>query len=65
MRNKKQTISGNYMTAWDSRWKNPCILEHCLVDERKTQKLVAVLKRLNMRLQPYTDNQWFDVVKAS
>lgn len=64
MQNKKLTRVGNYQTAWDSGWKTPCILEHLLTDEHKTKHLIQVLNALRMRLQAYTDNKWFDVVKA-
>jgi len=62
MKNKRLTRYGNYQTTWDSEWKNPCILEHLLIDQRKTQNLIEALKALKMRVVPYTDNKWFDVV---
>jgi len=64
MRNKRLTRIGNYQTAWDDGWKTPCILEHLLVSERKTKHLIQVLNAFKLRLQAYTDNKWFDVVKV-
>jgi len=63
MKNKKATISGNYMTAWEDAGKRPCLLEQLLSDPRKTKNLIEVLKALNLKVEPYTDNRWFDIVK--
>jgi len=65
MKNKRLTIQGNYQTAWDDNWKNPCILEHLLTDQHKTRNLIEVLKALRMKIQAYTDNKWFDVVETN
>lgn len=53
-----------YRTAWNSRWKNPCILELLLSDDRKAQKTILTLEALGFRINLYTNGKWFDIVSA-
>lgn len=51
------------MKAWNDNWKNPCILEHLLSDDRKAQKTMEVLDVLGFVIEPYNGYTWFDIVR--
>ena len=53
--------TGLYPLAWDSGWKNPCLLEHLLSDDRKVKSVFMVLSNLQMKITQYTDHKWFDI----
>jgi len=46
-----------------SNWKQPYILEHLLSDNRKVISVLRVLKALKLKIKPYQDGKFFDIVK--
>jgi len=44
------------------KYRNPCILEHLLCDERKTANLLRLLRALDLKITVYSDGSWFDIV---
>jgi len=52
------------MDRVDPNWKNPCILECLLRDERKSKLVLKALNHLGFKIELYTDNRWFDIKKV-
>ena len=51
------------MKSWDSGYKRPCILEHCLTDKWKAKQLTKAFSKLKFKIELYSDGRWFDIVK--
>ena len=60
----KKPRTGLYPTVWESNWKNPCILEHLLSDASKIKAVLQVFTLLGFKIEPYSNNKWFDIVKT-
>lgn len=62
MKNPIVNITG-YRLAYDSGWKNPCILECLLRNDHKCKAVNKLLSALKLRIIIYSDNKWFDIVE--
>lgn len=52
-----------YRLAYDSGWKNPCVLQQCLTDKVKAKKITIAFSKLGFKIKLYSDGKWFDIVR--